>query len=605
MAWDLLSTIKVLLVWQDSPVIEFGFFLHDRRDHMKQVLLFLLLIAMLSVSRTVSSSTKPTLLGIHIIQDEAGYKAIDISLTFYGEADGETIIELPNEWGGQRELYKAVRDLRAEYAAISSDATTPNLRTLKHAPSARIVLHYRIVSDTAGPVFDGSGNDYRALIKPDLIFALGEATIVRPANISNDSPATVQITGFKNEDSFASDLEHGKLGRELSFGDLIESVLIGGNIRIIDAGHGARLAIRGKVDQRDDEGWKQSFIRIASAQRAYWNTKNEPFLVTVMTQTPSMPGSSFIGGTGRSDAFAFFATTNSEPFTLDKILSHEMAHTWTPRRIGGLRSEPNEAGEYWLSEGFTDWVSWRVAVRSGQWSAQEFIEAFNEQIKAYDLSPVREALNTRIMADFWNDADVDKLPYQRGMLLATFWDQQVRARTGGKKNFDHVLWQMQKDALKKPKSGAVELLSIALKKVAHIDNYADLAQYVEQGKAVEFNNDVFAPCGQLEWVQRKTFHRGFDIKATQANNNIVKGVVVNGPAWQSGLRDGMKLIGRSGGEIGNSTVEIIYDVMDKDSRRSLHWLPEGEGMEKYRVLRKNNTPSQAELLNCKHRLGGP
>jgi len=551
-------------------------------------------------SGSVAPSPPPVELTITPVHDARGFAALNVQLTFVGEADGETELALPDEWGGQRELYKAIRNLVADNASISPGAT-PASRILRHAPNARIVLSYRVVEDAEGPAEGGNGNDYRVRMRSDYFFAIGDTFVVQPANISADTTAHFVIVDAPA--AFASDLEHQAFGRALDFGDLIESVMIGGAIRVIDAGGGARLALHGAVDARNDQGWRDAFVRISSAQHAYWGASDEPFLVTVLAEAPVDAGSISIGGTGRTDAFAFFATSNAIPETIDRIMAHEMMHTWTPRRIGGLRTVPSEAQDYWLSEGFTDWTSWRVLAR-GEWTPAAFAEAFNEQIKAYDLSPVREAPNARIIADFWNDGDVDKLPYQRGMLLASYWDWRVRTATQSASDFDDVLFAMQARARNESETPAVTLLIDAMRDVAGIDITPELERHVERGEAVTLPSDLFGPCGTLTWVERATFHRGFDLAATQAHDNTITGVIVNGPAWRAGLRDGMHLVRRSGGEIGNSDVEIAYDVLAGGQPRTLRWLPRGDGQERFREFELVSELRGDALTACRNRLGG-
>ena len=381
-------------------------------------------------------------------------------------------------------------------------------------------------------------------------------------------------------------------------------MLFAGDIRIVDAGGGVRLAIRGEIETRSDSGWRDSFQRIARAQREYWNSGEEPFLVTITAMPPVAPGSISIGGTGLSDAFAFFATSNSEPTRLDQVMAHEMMHTWVPRRIGGMPRH-EEQSDYWLSEGFTDWAAWRVLVRSGFWTPADFVRAFNEHLRDYDLSPVREAPNSDVVTGFWRDRATGDLPYRRGMLLATYWDKQVREATGGKRDFDDVLLHMQKLASSNnEKTTAAFLLAQAIKEVADINIASDLKQYVELGKAIELPEDLFSADCKLTWIERPAFHRGFDVEATMANKNIVSGVIENGNAWKAGLRDGMRIVKRVAGEIDNSQVELAYELMDGDKPLTLKWLPVGSTSARFRTLKLADGLSPEKLAALAARLGG-
>lgn len=534
---------------------------------------------------------------------QGGYSALDISLSFQGERDGETELKLPNEWGGHDHLYKAVRDLRLSEGTLSETAL-PHIRLARHAPGARLTLSYRIVDDSNGPpAKEVGGNDYRPIIKPGYFHVLGDAIMVHPSKQEGETPARFRIEGLPRGATFASDMEHGETRRALQFSDLMESVSVGGDFRIVNAGEGMRLAIRGAWE-RSDEDWRSAFVKIADAERSYWGAGDENYLVTVMQITGLSPGHTSIGGTGRSDAFAFFATPNARGETIDRIMVHEMMHTWIPRRIGSMPQDKEQL-DYWLSEGFTDWATFRIMARSGLVSAQAWAAAFNEMLKAYDTSPVQAAPNSLILEKFWSDNIVQKLPYQRGMLFAIYLDWRVRSATRGAKDFDDVLLAMQKRALR-ARDGvtAAKLLPEAVRAVARIDIRRDLARFIQAGEIAPLPTDVFSPCGALQMIERAPFHRGFDIEATQANNDIVAGVRVNGPAYAAGLRDGMILVRRSAGEIGNSQKEIAYDVLDGATPRTMRYFPAGEGQERFRQLAIAAGLDQQASAACLRRLGG-
>jgi predicted metalloprotease with PDZ domain len=528
---------------------------------------------------------------------------LQVSLTFDGDMDGQTAIALPNEWGGEKKLYLAIREIAAQNAELSN-GDAPHIRVLRHAPSARITVTYRVADDDQGPPKKDGGNDYRVQLKPKLVFALGDAIVAQPETVDVDAPARVSIQGLPQGMVLASDLQHQELGRTLTFRDLIESVVLAGDVRVIDAGGGMRLAIHGKIDARDDQGWKDAFTQIATAQRRFWRSGDEPFLVTILTSPPPEEGFTSIGGTGRSDAFAFFTTTNAGPAKLDQILAHEMMHTWVPRRIGAMPEGPDEPLAYWISEGFTDWASMRVLARSRFWSPNRFAEVLNEFLKDHDLSPVRTEPNARIAKDFWNDRNVGDLPYRRGMILGLYFDGAVRQATRNKRDFDDVLWRMQDIAKENPKTPVREAFSRAIADVAGFDVAGVLIKHVDQGVPIDLRTDLFGPCGPIVWIDRAKFHRGFDIEASTKNGNVITGVVKGGPAERAGLRDGMKLVKRSSGEIGNAQVEIAYEVIDGDTPKTLRWMPEGQGRERFRQLKLAQDLTGERETACAQRMGG-
>lgn len=566
---------------------------------------FLILVFMaFAVGRTVAAESplepKVTL----FLTQSAGQSGLSVEMEFEGHSSGETALYLPDEWGGQTQLYRGIRDLTVENATLSDSPKGPQERLLKHAPDAIIKVKYRLADDAQGPPDKGGGNDYRIRLKPDLIFALGNAWAIKPSSVRQEGPAQLKIVATPASLAFASDLEHQSMGRALSFGDVAESVLIAGVIRKIDAGGGARLAIYGKLDGRDDAGWTDAFTRIASAQRRYWRSGEEPYLVTILTTPPPSEGFISVGGTGRSDAFAFFATTNAGVDRLDQVLSHEMMHTWIPRRIGKMPDGQDEPLAYWMSEGFTDWAFMRVMARSRYWTPAQFAGLLNEMLLQYDLFPVRAEPNARIAKDFWNDRNVGDLPYRRGMILGLYLDGMIRTATKNARDFDDVLWRMQEIAKENPGTPVREIFVRSIQDTAGLDVTAILAKHIDQGVPVDLPKDLFGLCGGLEWIERAKFHRGFDIEATQKNGNIIAGVVKGGPAERAGLRDGMKLVKRSGGELGNSQIEIAYDVIDGETPKTLRWMPQGQGREKFRQLKLAENLTGERETACSQRLGG-
>src|SRR5690349_8392741 len=107
------------------------------------------LFAFILISLAAVVSAKPP--GLDISVEPAGL-VYRVSITFTGEADGTTNIRLPNEWGGQEELYKAIRNVSVSKGATLADTDKPFVKTLTHQPGKRITVTYEIVQDFQGPL---------------------------------------------------------------------------------------------------------------------------------------------------------------------------------------------------------------------------------------------------------------------------------------------------------------------------------------------------------------------------------------------------------------------------------------------------------------------
>ena len=521
--------------------------------------------------------------------------AVQYDLRFRGDADGETALRLPDSWGGQNELWRGIEGLELVSAGALRDGEGPTSRVVAHRPRARLHLRYRVVQDWQGAPSAEQGNTYRPAIQPGYFHLIGDASLVTPAERELTTPVRFRVRGLPRGWTFASDLEH----RGLTLGQVWSSVTVGGDFRILRGGdRNVRVAMRGEWSFADADFTAQ-VNDIIAAQRRFWGDESTPYLVTVLQLTAQQPGWRSIGGTGLDDAFAFFATPNAEAEYITRTLAHEGLHTWIPRRIGGS-PEGDEAAQYWLSEGFTDFYTGRLLVREGVWTPRQFAEDLNSMLAEYGQSTARSEPNTRVLADFWNDSDVRKLPYQRGRLLALIWDGRLRASG---RDFDDVVLEMRARVRGGDPLTAVEMFPLAAEGVG-LAVGDDVAAHVERGEPILLPEDLLAPCGRIVTREVPRFHRGFDIEATQANNNVIAGVDRALPAYAAGMRDGMVLIRRDGGQIGDAEQEIGYVVRDGDAERTLRYMPRGHGS--YTLQRFDVTEGLAgeTLARCVAVLGG-
>lgn len=525
------------------------------------------------------------------IFEQGALRAVQIDLRFRGDEDGLTALRLPDEWGGQSELWRSIAELSVVSGAELREGDRPSSRMLEHRPNARIHIRYRVIQDWEGVPGAEHANPYRAIIQPAYFHLIGNAALVIP-EVDGATPVRVRARALPRGWRFVSDLEHSGL----TIRDADASITVGGDFRIL---HGEdrniRIAIRGQWGFSDaDLAAKAS--RIIGGQRRFWSDASEPYLITVIELTTPDPGWISVGGTGLGDAFAFFATPNGPETTITRILAHEGLHTWIPGRIGGMPAE-NEATDYWFSEGFTDFYTARVLVREGLWTPTQFAEDINVMLSEYARSSVRTEPNARIVADFWNARPVQQLPYQRGRLLATIWDARLRARGAG--DLDDLMYAMRT----REESTAIGRL-LASAAAQSFDLRADIDSFIERGAPILLPEDAFAPCGRIETRDVPNFHRGFDIEATTANNNVIAGVIPGGPAFVAGIRDGMVLVRREAGEIGNAELEIAYVVRDGETERTLRYLPRGEGSFTLQRLAIDEGLAGAALERCLAVLAG-
>jgi predicted metalloprotease with PDZ domain len=94
-----------------------------------------------------------------------------------------------------------------------------------------------------------------------------------------------------------------------------------------------------------------------------------------------------------------------------------MFHAWNPARLG----TPQNEELYWFTEGFTDYYTSLLLLRAGLISPQDYLIGHNELIKAYLTSAARALPAKQVTLERLTSYEVERVPYQRGSLLASNW----------------------------------------------------------------------------------------------------------------------------------------------------------------------------------------
>ena len=147
-----------------------------------------------------------------------------------------------------------------------------------------------------------------------------------------------------------------------------------------------------------DENLTDLTKRVFEIERNFWNDHTQPFyLVSVIpTGPPNDVGN--VGGTALENAFAMFLAPRTQLKDIRYLLTHEYFHHWNPMKLGRLKSP--EQLLYWWSEGVSDFYTHRLMLRGGLTTLTEYARGYNDVLKTYTNSTVRNASNLQIEKDF-------------------------------------------------------------------------------------------------------------------------------------------------------------------------------------------------------------
>jgi predicted metalloprotease with PDZ domain len=556
------------------------------------------LAAALLLTAAKPPEPRPITYKVTPILQKDGTRALEVRMRFTGDTDGETEIFLPSVWAGTSEMWRYVKGLKVRGAG--SLGGTYDRPLARHRPGSRLKLRYRLISaysEDPGFAYEKA----RPMVRPDWFFVHGESMFAVPGD-SQDRPATFKWGRLPKGWTVASDLDHLE-GKPTPLANLVNSVLIGGEeLRVVRRdlrGAPLRVALLGNWQFTADQ-LADTVTPIIAAEDEFWGDRSSPYLVA-MAPLGELPSGLSYHGTGRTDGFSIASTSAFEIRQAVRFLAHENMHGWVPIALGGMPEE-GEARDYWFSEGFNDYLAAKVLLRSGIWTLPEWAADKNETLLRYGQSPAKTADGAEIARRFWTDSAVQQVSYDRGHLLAAGLDGQIAARTGGRQSLETVL-RAQRQAAEGSSELAVDLFRKTLRDRTGIDIDPALERYARRGEALLLPADLLGDCARLITERRKAFTRGYDADATREGGGVITGVDQEGPAYAAGLRDGMQLVRREAGKIGDASVELAYRVTDGGTERTIGYLPEGKTEFEVQRIELTAKGPEAEAA-CRTRLGG-
>ncbi|MEZ4241865.1 MAG: hypothetical protein R3F59_38090 [Myxococcota bacterium] len=482
---------------------------------------------------------------------------VHFTLRFPGSDAGRTRVALPHAWAGKRDLDDAVRDLRCPDARITGHGP---VRVVHHAPGADVTLTWTLAVDD---VPDDDEPYYRPVADARGIQLLGPSSLVVPdLDLDEVRPLSLRWEGLPDGWTAADSWGHGpQRDWEGPLSALAAGLIVAGDLdlRILDVDGGqVGVAWLGEPGV-DRDALTADVGTLVDAERAAWRSASAGppwFLVSVLDVRSDAP-CCLVGGTGVTHGFATFVDDATSPAMRRRLvhtLAHELFHTWNG--IGMAPAAPEER-MYWFSEGFTEHGSRRIELDAGVVDPDTYAAEVNEVLAAYAANPYRDRGDRLVQHRFWRDPDAEKLPYQRGELVALRWDTLLRAQ-------GHTLQDVMRDLY--ARGGPVDADGVlAALRARGVDGAADLAP-----GPVDVPDDALGPCFAPGLLPG--FDPGFDVDATVAATALV-GVDPAGPAHTAGLRDGQRLDALSV-RYGEPDTPVSLHLVGDDPR-TVSYLPQG------------------------------
>jgi predicted metalloprotease with PDZ domain len=408
---------------------------------MRCLVFVLLLFPLAGFSKPVRYEISP------LLRD--GPMRLQVRVWFAGDADGETELAIPTQFGNADKLFRCIQNLACTTSGcrLRIDADTL-FATLEHAPGQELQLSYEVIQDFTGQSVP-EANAFRPVLQPGYFHILGNTLFIAPKwNEAYD--VTLEWLGFP-----ANWLLHNSFGSEsatqhFTFQNLrwLESVFVGGDYRLHEAdvqGKPVWLAIRGDDWGFADDSLFSMLQRTVALQRDFWDDFAMPYYTVTLTPLAQRPpvssGQVLVStrlaylGTGLTNSFAAFATPHKSLGVEDlyHLFHHELMHHWIGCKIrsGG---QPNDMQMAWFSEGFTEYFALKNMLKGGFVTPEQYMDRLNGRFfDGLYHSPKREASNRAIADSFFVNHDFERLPYLRGCVFAFFLDNGIKAGSNSRR----------------------------------------------------------------------------------------------------------------------------------------------------------------------------
>ena len=472
---------------------------------------------------------------------------LKIHMSIPADTSGVTTLSFPNEAWGQEKLFNTLGDMRLlnVEGVVEKDADSSHIVLMYPKDTKQLEFEYFLKQDFDGDL--STGRIYRPIISNAYFHAFSHNMFMVPEHAQDQLDISLDWTGFPENytihNSFGSQ-ERKQLLKQMDKELFGSAIFVGGDFKVLSGeiqGNQISLATRGKWIPFQEKDVFQVLEQTLTCQRNFWNDHSQEYFTVTMQPFPQETGSSF-QGTGLTNSFATSISNND--FTdieqLVYLFNHELMHNW----IGHTIKNSNEEEQYWFSEGFTEYYTFKniAANKINGLSGAFYIHEINRTIRDLYASPVAEAPNAEINYDnFWGNRDYSKLPYWRGAVFAFYLDQKIRETSEGKQSLDDVMHQIYNDVKAKDQKLTHAYFIKVMQEFLGDDFEAFFQTHIEEG----FKVDLYALFDELGLEydpMNDIYELGFTFTEDRKG---IQSVVEGSAAWKAGLREGDEVFSRS------------------------------------------------------------
>lgn len=500
---------------------------------------------------------------------------LQVDLSFVPSPEGTTILEYPNEAWGQENLHDALLDVTVLGASNRLEMNRDSGWIVINHPEnlEELQVKYVLKQDFEEPIT--SRKIYRPIIQPEYFHVFSHNLFMMPSLDRDTLDVQLEWKGLREGEVVHNSFGSGENKQNLMGihkDEFLEAIFVGGDFKIQEIAvrdNLVHLATRGDWIPFTVDQIKELLQETLRCQRDFWEDHSQSYFTVTMQPIFSANGSSY-QGTGLTNSFATSFSNNEymEIGQMVHLFNHELMHNW----IGGAITNANEEEQYWFSEGFTEYYTFKNVAqnRINQLGADHYIKEINATITKLYSSPVLAAPNSEInYNNFWTSQDYSQLPYYRGAVFAFYLDQQIRRRSNGSKSLDDVMRQILQDAQEKNQTLGHAYFVSVLEPYIGDDFERFFEKHIVQGDSMPL--ELLFDQLDLEFSDTSAIYElGFTLSE---DKTTIVAVVENSAAQMAGLKVGDKLVSQ----------DMWYGAMDIPVKLGVNRKGESLNLEFYPV----------------------
>lgn len=423
---------------------------------------------------------------------------LEVNFNYDSDNKGLIALRYENESWGDRDIFNCINNFevvpKPKVIEFQKDSSQISIIT---EPNTRHSIRYEIKQDYKGLPLNEKR--YRPILDSNYFHILGMRLFMIPERIFSSDSSIAKIK-IKYSPKNTKGLYHSSFGKsynqtiDVVREDLYASFFIGGDFRkhtFTLENDTVYFLTRGNWKSFNDQDIFKLLKETITSQNKFWDDpRGGNFSVSLI---PTYETWYSVGGSGFSTAFISFAS-NNDKVTLNQmrwLYNHELLHKWIGRTI----LNENEVEQYWFSEGFTDYYSYKLQLKNDYLQIKEYVDILNKEVMTpHHKDPVKNIPNSQLtFQEYWgNYAKYQKLPYRRGLLYAFLIDNQIKRASNNTKSLDNLMQEFLELALKDKdfRLNQFVFLERLSKLLNHPNVETEFEKYINKGELIDFKNQV-------------------------------------------------------------------------------------------------------------------